>query len=633
MLSEGVKKGGRAGTIRLTTAQAMVRFLAAQYVERDGREHRFVTRVLGIFGHGNVAGLGQALEESGELLPFQQAKNEQAMVHTAAAYARMRRRLQIMACTSSIGPGATNMITGAAAATINRIPVLLLPGDVFASRRPDPVLQQLEHPQSQDVSVNDAFRPVSKYWDRIHRPEQLLRSLPEAIRVLTDPAETGTVTLCLPQDVQAEAWDFPAAFFEKRVWRIPRAVPAPEAVAEAAHLILQAKRPLIIAGGGVTYSEASQALDRFASEFGIPVCETQAGKGALPWDHPWQLGAVGANGGLAANRAAATADLVIAIGTRLTDFTTASHTAFQHPDVRFISLNVTARDAYKLGALPLVGDARAGLEALAQALAGTGYRTDAAYQAELRAWQDEWRATVDRQRQVTDGVRLTQANVIGLVNEAARPEDVVVCAAGSMPGDLVKLWRAKEPGTYHVEYGYSVMGYEIAGGLGVKLAEPDREVYVLVGDGSYLMMSQEIVTAIQERLRLIIVLVDNHGYQSIRGLQMSCGSPSFGNEFRYRSEGGRLDGELIPIDFAKNAESLGARAYRVSDAEGLRRALAEARETDRTVLIHVEVDKDARVPNFEGWWDVPVAEVSGQEGIREAYDAYREGRARVRNYF
>jgi 3D-(3,5/4)-trihydroxycyclohexane-1,2-dione acylhydrolase (decyclizing) len=621
-------------TIRLTTAQAIVRFLTQQYVSRDGNEQRFFAGMFGIFGHGNVTGLGQALEEVGQDLRYYQPRNEQAMVHTAAAYARARNRLQTFACTSSIGPGATNMVTGAAGATINRLPVLLLPGDIFASRRPHPVLQQLEYPGSQDVSVNDCFRPISKYWDRINRPEQILSSLPEAMRVLTDQAETGAVTLCLPEDVQAEAYEFPAKFLGRRVHRIARPVAAASEIDEAVALIRRARHPLIVAGGGVIYAEASAVLDELAGTCGIPVAETQAGKGSLPWNHPWVVGPVGANGGIAANRLAAEADLVIAIGTRMTDFTTASRSAFQHADVRFIGINVTSLDAGKLGALPLVGDARATVEALTGALRAAGYHTDEEYRQTVAALKCQWEEAVDGQRAVTGPGMLNQAQVIGAVNEFSRPRDVVVCAAGSLPGDLLKLWRAENPKGYHLEYGYSCMGYEIAGGLGVKMADPSREVYVMVGDGSYLMLSNEIVTSLQEGYKLTVVLLDNHGFQCIRGLQESAGTPAFGNELRYRDrQSDRLVGPYMPIDFVKNAESLGATAIRAETAEELTRALVQAREEESTVLIYVPVDADARVPSYEGWWDVPVAEVSGEESVRAAAEAYRAAREKQRLYY
>jgi 3D-(3,5/4)-trihydroxycyclohexane-1,2-dione acylhydrolase (decyclizing) len=620
-------------TLRMTMAQAIVRFLAQQYVERDGKTQRMVAGMFGIFGHGIVSGLGQALEEVGEGLPFYQARNEQAMVHTAAAYARMKNRLQILACTSSVGPGATNMITGAASATVNRIPVLLLPGDTFASRLPHPVLQQVEYFGGQDVSVNDAFRPVSRYWDRISRPEQILSSLPEAMRVLLDQAETGAVTIALPEDVQTMAYDYPAIFFRQRLHRIFRTLPAPAATAEAVQRIRAAKRPLIVAGGGVLYSEASAALDALAGTCGIPVVETQAGKGALPWDHPWSAGPVGATGGIAGNRLAESADLVIVIGTRLSDFTTASKTAFQNPDVSFIGVNVTPMDANKLSALPLVGDARSTIEVLTAALRDSGYRTSDMYAGEVKNLKAVWNKAVDLQRATADDSHLTQAQVIGIVNDFARPTDVVVCASGGLPGDLHKLWRASDAKGYHVEYGYSCMGYEIAGGHGVKMADPSREVYVMVGDGSYLMLHTEIVTSLQESKKITVVVLDNSGFQCIRSLQQSLGSPSFSNEMRYRSATtGRLDGSYVPIDFVKNAESLGASAYLAATPGALRSVLELASHSTQTVVIHVPVDVDARVPDYDGWWDVPVAEVSEEPAVVKARSDYEAARMRQR-YF
>ncbi len=620
-------------TIRMTTAQAITSFLVQQYVERDGLEQRFFAGIFGIFGHGNVTGLGQALEEVGQDLRFYQPKNEQAMVHTAAAYAKAKNRLQTFACTSSIGPGATNMVTGAAGATINRMPVLLLPGDIFANRTPHPVLQQLEYPGSQDVSVNDCFRPISKYWDRINRPEQIVSSLPEAVRVLTDQAETGAVTVCLPEDVQAEAYDFPEGFFAKRVYRIPRQAPPESELKEALGMMRKARRPLIIAGGGVIYSEASGALDELARTCRIPVCETQAGKGSLAWDHPWSVGPVGANGGLAANRLAAEADLVMGIGTRLSDFTTASHSAFQNPEVRFVNINVTPMDAYKLGGLALVGDARATVMALTQALKQAGYGTGPEYEATTRDLKHQWDEAVELQRESMGPVLLTQANVIGIVNSFSQPRDVVVCAAGGLPGDLLKLWRTRDPKGYHLEYGYSCMGYEIAGGLGVKMADPSREVHVMLGDGSYLMLSNEIVTSIQEGQKLTIVLLDNHGFQCIRGLQEASGSPAFGNELRYRDEvSGLLDGPYIPIDFVKNAESLGAKGYYADTKESLEDALSLASRERRTVLIYVPIAVDSAVPSYDGWWDVPIAEASEEKSVQESLRSYREAKKKQKLY-
>ena len=623
-------------TVRLTVGQAIVRFLAAQYTERDGSERRLIRGVWGIFGHGNVAGLGQALEELGGAvdLPYYRPQNEQAMVHVAAAYAKMTNRLSTFACTSSIGPGATNMLTGAAGATINRLPVLLLPSDYFANRIPDPVLQQLEHPTERDASVNDAFRPVSRYFDRIYRPEQLLSSLPEAMRVLTDPAETGAVTIALPEDVQTESYDFPESFFDRRVWRVRRPVPEPEALARAVSLIQAARRPLIITGGGTIYAEATRELAHLAERHGIPVAETQAGKGALPWNHPMNVGPVGANGGTAANRLAAEADLLIAVGTRLGDFATASRTAFRNPRLAVLGINVAPFDAAKLNGLPLVADARRALAALSEALSAAGYRTAADYQQEIARLKAEWDATVDTLRTVKNPECLSQAEIIGLVNEAAGGSGVVVNAAGSMPGDLLKLWRTEDPKAYHLEYGYSCMGYEIPAGIGIKLADPDRRVFVLIGDGSYLMLNSEIVTAVQEGIDLTIVVVDNHGFQSIHGLQRSVGVPSFGNELRFRDrQSGRLAGPYVPVDYVRHAAAMGAQAVLASTADALRAALAQAQSTPGVHVIVVPADPERRVPSFEGWWDVPVAEVSAEPSVQEARRAYDAARRKVRLTF
>ncbi len=612
---------------RLTTAQALVSFLAVQHVERDGVQTPFFAGVFGIFGHGNVAGVGQALQEHPEL-PYLLARNEQAMVHSATGFAKQRNRLATLACTSSIGPGATNMVTGAATATVNRLPVLLLPGDVFATRRVSPVLQQLEVSGAPDASVNDALRSVSRFWDRVNRAEQLAPSLLEAMRVLTDQAETGAATIALPQDVQAEAADFADELFQPRVWLIPRPVPDAEAVRRASELIRQARRPLIVAGGGVGYSDATEALRRLVDATGIPVGETQAGKGSLPHDHPFSLGAIGATGTRAANLVAHEADLVLGVGTRFTDFTTASRTAFQDVNVRIVHLNVASFDAHKLGALPLIGDARAGLEELTAAL--SGHQVDAAYADRVARLHEEWDAEVDRLYALGAEPLPGQAEVIGAVNDAVRPGDVVVCAAGSMPGDLHKLWRARHPREYHVEYGYSCMGYEVAGGLGAKMADSSREVYVLVGDGSWLMMSSEVVTSLQEGMRLTIVLVVNHGFASIGGLSRSLGSGGFGTAYRRRGDDGLLSGETLAVDYVENARSLGARALAVDSIAGLREALAEAPAADRTTVIVVECDPSQGVGSYESWWDVPVAEVSDMPEVREARARYEAARERER---
>jgi 3D-(3,5/4)-trihydroxycyclohexane-1,2-dione acylhydrolase (decyclizing) len=623
-------------TQRLTVAQALVKFLAAQFTERDGREERLIRGVWAIFGHGNVSGLGQALEEYGDAvgLPTYRPQNEQAMVHAAIAYAKHKNRLSTFACTASVGPGSTNMLTTAATATVNRLPVLLLPSDYFANRLPDPVLQQLEHPLEHDVSVNDAFRPLSRFFTRITRPSQLLSALPEAMRVLTDPAETGAVTLCLPEDVQTEAYDWPEGFFAKRVWRIRRPTPEPEVLEQVAELIKRAKRPLIVTGGGTLYSEAHTQLAAFAQTYGIPVAESQGGKGALPWDHPLCVGAVGSNGGTAANRLAKEADLVLAIGTRLGDFVTASKTAFENPEVKFVGVNVLPFDAAKLNGLSLVADARRALEALGQALKGFA-GTPASYREEVERLKREWDETVAAYRTPRpEKKEMAQAEVIGLVNEVYGGKATVICAAGSLPGDLLKLWRCEDPKAYHLEYGFSCMGYEIPAGLGVALAEPGREVVVFVGDGSYLMMNSEIVTAVAEGLDFTVMLIDNKAFGSIRGLQMSLGSPSFNNELRARNpQTGRTDGPPVGVDFAAHARAMGARVWSPRNYRELEEALKEARKARGVRVIVVPVSLDDRIPGFEGWWDVPVAEVSSQPGVRKAREDYEAYLKKQRRYF
>jgi 3D-(3,5/4)-trihydroxycyclohexane-1,2-dione acylhydrolase (decyclizing) len=616
-------------TRRLTVAQAIVAFLKNQYVERDGRQFRFFEGCFGIFGHGNVAGMGQALEQD-KSLRYYLFRNEQAMVHAAAAFAKATFRMRTMVCTSSIGPGATNMVTGAALATINRLPVLLLPGDIFARRNVAPVLQQLESAQTQDISVNECFKPVSRYWDRIQRPAQLLTSLPEALRVLTSPAETGAVTLCLPQDVQSEAFDFPDEFLHKRVWSIPRSRCDKASLQRAADWIRAAKKPLIVAGGGVLYSEASEVLSKFSETTGTPVCETQAGKGSLPYDHPRNVGAIGVTGTPGANILAREADLILGIGTRYSDFTTASKTAFQNPSVRFVNINVSEFDAHKHAALALTGDARATVEELQQAIAG--YKTDESYQITTGVFRTGWESEVDRIHGIRKGPPITQGEVIGIVNNFMKPSDIMVCAAGSMPGDLHKLWRTHQPGGYHMEYGYSCMGYEIAGGVGVKVAHPNREVYVLVGDGSYLMMAQEIVTAVQEGYKLNIVLLDNHGFSSIGGLSRSCGNEGMGTEYR-RRRNEQYDGDILPVDFEANAASLGACTFRARTGEDLKAALATSRKQTRTSVVVIETAYDQRIPGYESWWDVPIAEVSDSEPVKAAREKYEEARKKERYFF
>lgn len=616
--------------IRLTVAQALVRFLVAQHTERDGESRRLFAGCFGIFGHGNVAGLGQALWENRDLT-YYQARNEQAMVHTAAAYARMTDRLSTFACTASVGPGATNMITAAAGATINRLPVLLLPGDTFATRVAEPVLQQLETPWAGDVTVNDAFRPVSRYFDRIGRPEQLMGAALAAVRTLTDPVDTGAVTLALPQDVQAEAFDWPEEFLAHRVWRIDRPVPQPEVLADAVRLIRSARRPLVVAGGGVVYAGATEALDAFARATGIPVAETQAGKGSLRHGHPCAAGAVGHTGTTAADALAREADLVIGIGTRYSDFTTASHTQFADPGVRFLNINVARLDAVKHAGLAMVADARTALEALTAGL--SDWQVPAEHRERTTALTRDWDAAVDAAYHLEHSPKPAQSEVVGAVNEAAAEDGVVVCAAGSLPGDLHRLWRPADPKQYHVEYGYSCMGYEIAGGLGVKLAAPEREVFVMVGDGSYLMMAQELLTAVSEGVKLIVVLIQNHGFASIGALSETVGAPRFGTWYRYRDQdSGALEGDRLPVDLAANAASLGADVLRVAGIAELRGALTKARASDRCTVIHIETDPLAPSPSSGAWWDVPVAEVSDAPETRAAREAYVKSKAEQRPY-
>ncbi|HEX3790540.1 MAG TPA: 3D-(3,5/4)-trihydroxycyclohexane-1,2-dione acylhydrolase (decyclizing) [Pseudonocardiaceae bacterium] len=621
-------------TIRLTVGQALVRFLANQWTERDGARQRLIAGCFGIFGHGNVAGVGQALLQAGRTgeadLPYYLARNEQGMVHAAVGFARMRNRLSAFACTSSIGPGATNMVTGAALATINRIPVLLLPSDTFATRVTDPVLQQLEDPRSGDLSVNDAFRPVSRYWDRITRPEQLIPAALTAMRVLADPADTGAVTVCLPQDVQAEAFDWPAEFLRERVWFVDRPMADRSALLRAADVLRSARRPLLVAGGGVSYAEATEQLRAFAEVTGIPVADTQAGKGALRWDHPCAVGGIGATGTTAANTLARDADVVLGVGTRYSDFTTASHTVFANPDVRFVNLNITAFDAAKQSATMLVADAREGLAALTEALAD--WRVEPGYRARTRELATEWARVTDACYHLGHGPLPAQTEILGALNELVGERDVVLNAAGSMPGDLQALWRATDPGQYHVEYGYSCMGYEVAAGLGVKLAAPDREVFVLVGDGSYLMMAQELVTMIAERLKVIIVLVDNQGFASIGALSESVGSQRFGTAYRFRDDSGQLTGDVLPVDLAANAASLGATVLRATGVAEFRDAIKQAKDATTTTVVYVRTDPLAPSPPGSAWWDVPIAEVSALDSTATARVAYLEAKRAQRHH-
>ncbi|MDQ3615475.1 MAG: 3D-(3,5/4)-trihydroxycyclohexane-1,2-dione acylhydrolase (decyclizing) [Actinomycetota bacterium] len=621
-------------SIRLTVAQATVRFLAQQYTERDGVERKLFAGCFGIFGHGNVAGIGEALLEaelnSSGALPYWTARNEQGAVHAASAYARMNNRLTALVVTASVGPGATNMLTGAALATINRLPVLLLPSDIFATRVSSPVLQELEDPTGYDVSVNDAFRPLSRFFDRVWRPEQLPAALLGAMRVLTDQAQTGAVTLALPQDVQAEAHDWPEGLFERRVWHVSRPMPDPAALERAVTAIRAAERPLVVSGGGTIYSEATEALRALAEATGVPVAETQAGKGSLPYDHPGSLGAIGSTGTTAANAIAREADLVLGIGTRYSDFTTASRTIFANTDVRFVNLNVAGEDAHKQAGLALQADARRGIEALTEQL--QGWRVDPAYSQQALELAQQWDATVERAYHLGSAPLPAQSEIIGAVNDMSDARDVVVCAAGSMPGDLHKLWRTRDPKGYHVEYGYSCMGYEIAGGMGVRMACPDRDVYVMVGDGSYLMMAQELVTAVQESIKVIVVLVQNHGFASIGALSEELGAQRFGTSYRYRNEEtGRLDGGKLPIDLAANAESLGVHVLRAGSVTEFRTALAKAKQHHGgPVMVHIETDPLVSAPGSQSWWDVPVSEVSSLDSTIEARKTYDTHKAQQR---
>lgn len=618
-------------TIRLTSAQATIKFLKNQYVERDGVELPFFAGCFGIFGHGNLAGIGEALQENPDFR-YLQSRNEQSMVHTAAAFAKMKNRMQTFICTASVGPGATNMITAAAGATINRLPVLLLPGDIFARRNVAPVLQQIESEMGQDFSVNDCFKPISRYWDRINRADQILTSLPEAMRVLTDPAETGAVTICMPQDVQTEAYHYPVEFFSKRVWKIKRPRGDKEDLLEAVKLIKNAKTPMIVAGGGVIYSEATEYLNKFSTDFKIPVAETHAGKGSLKYDHSLNLGAMGVTGTLAANTIAKKADLVIGIGTRYSDFTTASKTAFQNPNVKFININIKSFDAYKHHGLALVADAKDTLEELSNLL--KGHRTSEDYQSECRTLQDAWEKEVDR---IYDE-RLTplpsQGELIGVVNEFGDPNAVMICAAGSLPGDLHKLWRSRHTKQYQMEYGFSCMGHEIAGGLGIKMAEPERETYVFVGDGSYLMLSNEIITSIQENYKLTVIVFNNNGYKSIGALSRSLGNKGFGTRYAFPKDGllptDDNNAEYLPVDLGENARSLGAHVIECNTRDDFKKAIIESRDIEKTTVIVIENDRYHAVPGYETWWDVPVSEVSEIESVKETRKNYEEMRSKER---
>lgn len=644
-------------TIRLTMAQALIKFLDNQYVEFDGIENKFVKGIFTIFGHGNVLGLGQALEQDPGDLIVHQGRNEQGMAHAAMGFAKQKHRKQIYACTSSVGPGAANMVTAAATATANRIPVLFLPGDVYATRQPDPVLQQVEQFYDLNISTNDAYKAVSKYWDRISRPEQLMTACINAMRVLTSPADTGAVTLALPQDVQGEAYDYPEYFFQKRVHRIERTPATKEMIADAVSLITKKKKPMLICGGGVRYSEAAEAFKTFAEKFNIPFGETQAGKSAIVWNHELNMGGIGETGSLAANTIAKEADLVIGVGTRYTDFTTSSKWIFQNPDVSFLNINIAAFDSYKLDGVRVTADAKAALEDLRVELEKVEYKS--AYTTEIRTAKDALNAEVDRvysveysgedfvpevnddldQKAVFEefkkitGSSLTQSRVLGVLNEMLTDKDIVVGASGSLPGDLQRVWRAKGANTYHMEYGYSCMGYEVNASLGVKIAEPDKEVYTLLGDGSYMMLHSELITSIQERKKINVVVFDNMTFGCINNLQIGNGMGSFGTEFRFRNdETGKLDGGFVPIDFAMNAAAYGCKTYTVKTIEELKEAIIDSKKQKVSTLIDVKVLPKTMVHGYGSWWRVGVAEVSDKEKIQETYKKLRENIDKARQY-
>ncbi len=621
-------------TVRLTMAQALVKYLQVQYSERDGKRRRLIPAMFGIFGHGNVAGLGQALIEYGANLPYMQPHNEQSMVHTASGFAKANLRLATLACAASIGPGSTNMITGAATATVNRLPVLLLPADYYATRHQGPVLQQLEHPISMDVSVNDAFRPVSRFFDRMTRPEHILTALPEAMRILTDPADTGAAVIALPQDIQAHAYDYPAYFFEERVWQIDRRLPNPDRIRTAIEMIKAAQRPMIIAGGGVIYSDARVELQAFANKYGIPVGETFAGKGAMLDDTAMTIGGFGVTGTGSAGRLMSEADLVICIGTRLTDFTTGSQSAFNNPDVKFISINVNGHDGHKQGALPILADAREALVALTKEADRAGLRPNPAYFEEIAVAKEDWKELLARDVFVQHpGEKFNQLHAINVVNLQSQPGDTIITAAGGAPGDLHQLWDATNARHCHLEFGFSCMGYEIPAGLGVRMAQPEGEVYIMIGDGTYLMQPTELVTSKQEGLKITVLVMNNHGFQIIRRLQMGRVGVSFGNEFRARSDDtNRLEGEYVAIDFAKNAASMGAKTWSVTDPAGLTQALAEARQETGTCVIVVEIEPHRYGPSSEVWWDVAPAEVTSIAETQTARKEYLENRAKLQRY-
>ncbi|QWH20749.1 3D-(3,5/4)-trihydroxycyclohexane-1,2-dione acylhydrolase (decyclizing) (plasmid) [Bacillus mycoides] len=642
-------------TVRMTTAQALVKFLNQQYVEFDGEQQKFIKGIFTIFGHGNVVGLGQALEEDAGELEVYQGRNEQGMANAAVAFAKQKLRKQIMACTSSIGPGSANMITSAATASANNIPVLLLPGDVFATRQPDPVLQQIEQTHDLSISTNDAFRAVSKYWDRVNRPEQLMTAMIHAMRVLTNPADTGAVTICLPQDVQGEAWDFPSYFFQKRVHRIERRLPTKASLADAVEMIKRKKKPVMICGGGVRYAEAAEELKQFAETFHIPFGETQAGKSAIESSHSYNLGGIGVTGNLAANTIAKEADLVIGIGTRFTDFTTASKQLFQNEEVEFLNINISEFHANKLDALKVIADAKEALLALIDELQAIDYRSS--YTVEIADAKEAWSTELARLHNIRFtgqdftpevaghfdenlneyvealGTQLTQTVVIGQMNTLLDEDAVIVGAAGSLPGDLQRMWESRKSNTYHMEYGYSCMGYEVAGALGAKLAEPSKEVYAMVGDGSYQMLHSELVTSLQENKKINVLLFDNSGFGCINNLQMGNGMGSFGTEFRYRNQETRkLNGAIMKIDFAASAAGYGVKTYRVTSIEQLQEALIDAKKQTVSTLIDIKVLPKTMTNGYDSWWHVGVAEVSNSQSVQAAYESKVSNLQKARSY-
>ena len=618
-------------TERLTVAQATIKFLKNQFSKRDNIELPFFAGCFGIFGHGNVAGLGEALKNNPDF-KYYQIRNEQSMVHAAAAYAKMKNRLQTFACTSSIGPGATNMITAAAGATINRLPVLLLPGDFFSKRTATPLLQQLESSSSNDISVNDCFKPISKYWDRINRPEQLASALMESMRVLSSPSETGSVTLCMPHDVQTEALDFPSELFEKRIWYVPRNVPDSYLIEKAVEMIKNSKNPMLVAGGGVIYSEAENILTNLAESTGIPVVETFAGKGSLHYKHELNLGAIGATGTKGANEIASNSDLVIGVGTRYSDFITASKSAWQNPNVSFININVAEVDVYKNSGIPLQGDARDTLKILLKKL--KDFKTEKKYTDKIINYNKEWDSIVEIAYEPINKKKPLQSEYVGALNKFIDDKDVLICASGSLPGDLHKLWRTKNSKGFHLEYGYSCMGYEIPGGLGAKMADPKREVYVMCGDATYLMLPSDLITTIQEGYKIIMILINNNGYASIGSLSESVGGEGFGTHFKFRNKkNDKIEGDYLPVDLAANAESLGAKVHRPKGIDEFNDALVKAKKNDQTSVIYVETVRDRKLDDYSySWWEVPVPEISISEDVKKARKKYELDKKMQKQY-